>query len=196
MQMKILSLLSLFVALAAPVARAAEAESGHEHPLVGFDAPTAIWTLVIFLIFLAILYPTAWKQVLAGLKKREERIRNDIANAEAARLKAEATLKDFNAQLATAGAKSQEIIAKATLDAQAVADRIRVQAQKEAEEAKERATRDIAEARDQALREIYEQAAGLSTSIAEKILRRTLNPDDQRDLVAQSLEQLQKVNRG
>src|SRR5689334_591131 len=67
-------------------------EHGSEAPLLPsnmneakeyFLAP-AIWTLVIFLIMLAILYPTAWKNVMAGLKKREERIRKDIGDAEAA----------------------------------------------------------------------------------------------------------------
>ena len=33
----------------------------------------------------------------------------------------------------------------------------------------------------------------LATDVAEKILRRNLNPDDQRDLVNRSLEQLQTL---
>src|SRR5512132_128505 len=44
------------------------------------DAQTwyaALWVLIIFLVLLAVLYPTAWKNVLAGLKAREERIRKD-----------------------------------------------------------------------------------------------------------------------
>jgi F-type H+-transporting ATPase subunit b len=201
MRSKLISRLAPFLLLTL-LAVPAMAEETHGAPaeaqrsLLDLDMQSAIWVLVIFIVLAWILYQKAWKNVLKGLKAREERIRNDIAQAEQARLKAEATLKDFNAQLATAAAKAQEIIAKATIDAQAVGDRIRVQAQKEAEEAKERATREIDEARDQALRDIYEQAATLATSIAEKILRRSLNPDDQRDLVAQSLEQVQKVNRG
>ncbi|HWE96622.1 MAG TPA: F0F1 ATP synthase subunit B [Tepidisphaeraceae bacterium] len=203
MRSKLISRLAPFLLLALlAVPAMAQETTAHagaaeaQRSLLDLDMQSAIWVLVIFIILAWVLYQKAWKNVLKGLKAREERIRNDIAQAEQARLKAEATLKDFNAQLATAAAKAQEIIAKATIDAQAVADRIRVQAQKEAEEAKERATRDIDEARDQALRDIYEQAATLATSIAEKILRRNLNADDQRDLVAQSLEQVQKVNRG
>src|SRR5947209_1862784 len=48
----------------------------------------AIWTIVIFVILLIALIPTAWKNVLVGLKSREQRIRSDIADAEAARTKA------------------------------------------------------------------------------------------------------------
>ena len=46
-----------------------------------------------------------------------------------------------------------------------------------------------------AVADIHRQAAELSTAIAEKILRRNLNADDQRDLVNSSLEQLQTAGR-
>ena len=81
----------------------------------------------------------------------------------------------------------------ATADAEKVATGLRMQAQQEAEEIKERANRDIDAARKSALSDIYAQAAELSTNIASKILRRNLNPDDQRDLVNSSLEQFQTV---
>ncbi len=158
-----------------------------------FLAP-AVWTLVIFVILLAILYPTAWKKVLAGLKAREERIRQDIADAEAARKKAETTLREYTQQLAAAEARVRDMISSATVEGEKVATNIRMQAQQEAEEAKERAQRDIEAAKNLAIREVHEQTALLATSIAEKILRRTLNADDQRDLVRQSLEQLQTVS--
>jgi F-type H+-transporting ATPase subunit b len=153
----------------------------------------ALWTLVIFVILLAILYPVAWKPVLAGLKAREQRIRSDIAEAEATRQRAEATLKEYNGQLAAAEARVRDMLGKAQTDGERLATSIRMQAQQEAEEAKERATRDIDAAKDAAIREVHEQTAELATSIAGKILRRNLNPDDQRELVKQSLEQLQTV---
>ena len=68
-----------------------------------------------------------------------------------------------------------------------------MKAQQEAEESKEHATREIEAAKQTALTEIYAQTANLATSIAEKIIRRNLNADDQRDLVDQSLKQLQSV---
>jgi F-type H+-transporting ATPase subunit b len=167
-----------------------------QHGLMELDVASAVWTLIIFLILLAILYKSAWKNVLASLKGREERIRSDIAQAEQARFKAEATLKEYNAQLAAAEARAREMIAKAMTDATALADRIKAHAEEAAQERAERAVRDIEDARAQALREIYEQAADLSTNIAERILKRSLNANDQRDLVAQSLEQVSAVNRG
>ena len=185
---------------AGTTAATAHDAGGHEKGEIMPDATKsssilqALWVIVIFLIMLAILYPTAWKNVLAGLQAREQRIRTDIADAEAARLKAEATLRDYNQQLATAEQKVRELIAGAQADGERIAAQIRLRGEQEAQEAKERATREIDAARKQAVAEIYDQAAQLSTSIAEKILRRNLNADDQRDLVARSLDQVQNLN--
>jgi len=172
---------------------AAEASAGQEKggDIMGVDRNQAIWTIAIFLVLLGVLYPTAWKQVLAGLKAREERIRRDIADAEAARLKAEETLKQYAARLETAEQQVRDMLSKATFEGEKIAAQIRSNSQKESEELKQRALRDIEAARKQAVREVYEQGAGLATSVAEKILRRQLNPDDARDLVNQSLQQLQ-----
>jgi F-type H+-transporting ATPase subunit b len=181
---------------------AQEAHGGHEKPDVLPNMTSsetymqALWVVIIFVVLLVVLYPTAWKNVLAGLKKREERIRKDIADAEEARAKAESTLRDYTHQLNAAQEKVRQMINQATADGERVAATIRTHAQQEAEEIKERANRDIETAKNNAISEIYEQAAGLATSVAEKILRRNLNADDQRELVRSSLEQLQTLNRG
>src|SRR3954471_3621846 len=156
---------------------------------------SALWVVIIFLVLLAVLYPTAWKNVLSGLKAREDRIRKDIAEAEAARARAEATLKEYNAQLATAENRVREMINSATKDGERIATEIRMRAQAEAEDAKKRAMKEIDTAKQNALSEIYQRAAELSTSIAEKILRRSINAEDQKDLVKRSLDELQGVGR-
>ena len=205
---KLLATVALLATLALP-ATVALAQAHEEHTATTTAAGTAahgeeaqpglldvnytqvVWVLVIFILLAVILYRTAWKNVLAGLKAREDRIRGDIADAEAARAKAEATLREYNQQLATAEQKVRDMLGKATADAEGVATSIRARAQQDAEEIKERATRDIETARDQALSEIYQQTAELATRVAEKILRRNLNADDQRELVNQSLAELQ-----
>ena len=126
--------LTLFVGLAAPVGvyaaenHPAEAEkhttvekagSGeHERPLLDFQPAEAVWIIIIFSVLLVILYKTAWKNVLAGLKAREDRIRKDIADAEMSRLKAETALKDYHTQLATAEQKVRDLLQSATVEAE------------------------------------------------------------------------------
>jgi F-type H+-transporting ATPase subunit b len=187
----------LFICLSAAPVLAAAAE-GHEEklspiPTLPQAIAPAVTTLVVFALLLAVLGKFAWAPIATGLKAREDRIRQDISEAEAARKRAEATLAQYNQQLATAESQVRDILAKASTDAERIATSMKMKAQQEAEEAKERATREIEAARKAAVADIYAQAADLSTSIAEKILRRSLNANDQRDLVAQSLEKFQTV---
>jgi F-type H+-transporting ATPase subunit b len=200
-----LIMLSLFagVVCSSSIVRAAEGPEEVKAPLLpptsgeGSDQTymQAIWVVIIFVIMLAVLYPTAWKNVLAGLKAREEKIRGDIANAEVARSKAETTLKELSSKLADADRTARETIAKAVTEAETAAASLRAARQAELEEMKEKALKEIESAKTAALREVYDTTATLATNVAEKILRRNLNADDQRDLVSRSLEQLNDANK-
>jgi F-type H+-transporting ATPase subunit b len=165
-----------------------------EGGLVDFDFASAFWILLIFLTLVFLLKKFAWGNVLAGLTAREMRIRQAIADADAARAKGEAALVEYNKQLSSAQAQVRQLLSDAAIEAEKIAAGIKMHAQQEAEEAKERAMKEIESSKQQALTEIYEQTAALATSVAEKILRRNLNADDQRDLVQRSLDELQAVH--
>jgi F-type H+-transporting ATPase subunit b len=153
----------------------------------------ALTTLVVFVLLVAVLGRFAWGPIASGLKAREDRIRKDIADAEATRARAEATLREYQAQLTAAEARVRQMLNDAAAQGERLATDIRLRGQQEAEEIKNRATREINAAREQALAEIYQRSAELSTAIAEKILRRSINAEDQRDLVDRSLAELQTV---
>lgn len=194
-----LVLLGVIGALALPcVALAAEGHGGGGESPIAKPAEglvTAITTLVVFALLLAVLGKWAWGPIAQGLKAREQRIRQEIADAEATRARAEATLKEYQARLATAEQQVRDLIASATKQGEQIAADIKTRAQQDSEEARQRATREIDSARQQALAEIYERAADISTSIASKILRRNINADDQRDLVRQGLAELETAGR-
>jgi F-type H+-transporting ATPase subunit b len=182
----------------AGAAEAAGEGAGATSPLYSPSqgAITGVATIVIFALLVAVLGKYAWAPILTGLKAREEKIRKEIADAEAARAKADAALRQYNEQLASAEQKVRDMLSKATQDAENLATQIRTRAQQESEETKERALKDIDAARDQALSDIYQQTADLATRVAEKIIRRNLNADDQRELVNQSLSELQTAGAG
>jgi F-type H+-transporting ATPase subunit b len=154
---------------------------------------TSLTTIVIFCCLLAVLGKFAWGPILKGLQAREEGIRKDIERAEATRKAAEKVLADYNTQLAGAQEKVRQIIDGARTDAEKIAMNIRIAAQSEAEDIKERATSEIEAAKNAALTEVYAATADLATSVAEKILRRQLNPGDYRDLVDQGVAEFQKA---
>lgn len=194
--------LSALIAAAMPLAfsAAALAEGGHggegeQTELIQLNWPTAIWTIIVFVIMLIVLYPTAWKSVLAGLKAREERIRKEIADAETARAHAEETLAKYNAQLAAAEERVRDMITKAIADGERMAATIRQNATQEGEGIRARTAADIEAAKKQAIGEIHAVAADLATSVAAKIIRKNLSPADQRELVQASLDELQAQSR-
>ena len=109
-------------------AEAVEEVGGEKETLVKGPSEsliTAFTTLIVFMVLLIVLGKSAWKPILAGLKSREEKIRKDIADAEAARMRAEATLRDYSAKLAAAEDQVREMIAKATTDAERAATAVR-----------------------------------------------------------------------
>lgn len=171
-------------------ARSGEALPGFKKGLV-----TALTTTVVFLILLFILTKVAFGPIAAGLKKREDKIRDDIENAEKKLAEANAVLAKYNQQVSGAEAQVRALMAEATANAEKIKASIKAQADAEAVELREKAKRDIQSEKDAALREIQEQAVYLSTAIAEKVLKRNLNAEDNRDLVRSSLEQLGTVNR-
>lgn len=155
---------------------------------------TSVATLLIFCLLLAVLGKYAWGPITKGLQTREDKIKGDIASAEEARKAAENALAEYNKQLASAQDKVSEIIQKAAIEAERVAEAIRLRSKVEAEETREKAVREIDSARQEALESIYTTAAELATQVAEKIIRKNLSVDDQRSLVAESLKQLREVN--
>jgi F-type H+-transporting ATPase subunit b len=169
-------------------------DSGSDQPgLMSFDLGSAIWILISFLILLAILYKMAWKNVVASLDGREQRIRGDIRAAEDARAKAESLMKEHEKRMAGAEQEVRDILARAAADAEKIGANIRAAAQTEAQAQLERARKEIDSAQRQAIRQVYEKAAEIATDVAAKIISRELRPEDQQDLVNQTLGQLDAI---
>lgn len=172
---------------------AAEASEGGPNLFAGsiWQSLTAIFA---FLIVLVILAKFAWGPMLTALASREQQIRDDLANAEKAREEADAALSELNTKLAEAHKEAQRIVDESRSNANAVAAELKAKSEAEINSMKERAESDIESAKQQALSEIYAETANLATSIASKILKREINPNDHSQLVNESLEALQQRN--
>lgn len=151
--------------------------------------------LVVFLLAFGILYVKVWPQIVKGLDDRDNKIRQEIASAEAAREKANNALKEYEASLAEAREEAGRMIAKAREDAKAAADDLRARNDAELTELKSRARREIESAKQAAIAEIHAKAADLATAAASKILQREINAGDQQSLVEQSLQELATAQR-
>jgi F-type H+-transporting ATPase subunit b len=184
---------------AASFAFAADAahESGAAHEHIGekgvskdpaeVKTDLGIWTFVVFLILAGTLYKFAWTPVSEGLERRESGIRENIAAAESARIKAEKMLAEHAQKLAKVQDEVHEILAEARRDAEHTKNEIVATAQKESDALRQRAVLDIGRARDEALDDLFAHMARCVEEATERVVGRSLTGADHERLVEESL---------
>lgn len=182
---------------AARLVAAAEAKTGeqkageekHEEGIPGWQTDLALWSLVVFLLFVFVLRKYAWTPLIDGLNKREQQVRQDLADAENARKKAEQMLADHEKKLAAVQDEVREIIAEARKDAEHTKQEIIETAQKEADATKNRAVAEIRRERDAALKELFDTMGNQVAQATEYVLGRSVNEQDQDRLINEALSQ-------
>ncbi|MBI1369691.1 MAG: F0F1 ATP synthase subunit B [Planctomycetes bacterium] len=178
-------------------AHEAAAEAGaHEGAgggLLNPDLGTAVWTLVLFIVLLAVLGKFVWPNIVSGLDAREHKIREDIHSAEKANQQAQKTLAEYKQSLADAHAEARKMIDQARVDADAVRAKLVADAEAEAAKLRERSRQEIMQAKQQAVSDLYAQAGEIAVAVAGKILHRQINASDTQSLVDESLSELSKT---
>jgi F-type H+-transporting ATPase subunit b len=155
---------------------------------------TFVVTILIFVCLFLVLRQTAWKPIQAGLRNREEAIRDSIEAARKAKEEADRTTHDLEARMAEVQRQAGVQLQQAKADALKIADTIRAQAEAESSAMKDRTLREIDAAKQQAVSEINAHAAELGTAVAGKILRRAVTAEDQQRLVEESLSEMARKN--
>ena len=174
------------VAFANEVDEFVEGRGHANHPLT-LSGDLALWSGIVFLLFLLVLWKLAWKPLAAGLDARERRIRDDIGAAEQARLKAERMLSEHAAKLDRVQDEVKAILAEARRDADVARQNIVADAQAEANATKNRAVAEIERVKDQALKELFDHMAARVADATEQVLGRGLTVADQDRLIDESL---------
>lgn len=164
-------------------------EEGVSTDVAEVSPDLAVYTFVMFLLLLAVLWKFAWGPIAIALDTREAKIRQDIDDAESARVKAEQMLTEHAAKLDAVQDEVREIVAEARRDAEHTKQEIVEAAQKEAEASKQRAVAEIDRARDAALKELLDTQASQVAQATEHVLGRSLNADDQERLIQDALSQ-------
>jgi F-type H+-transporting ATPase subunit b len=151
-----------------------------------------LWTIITFIIVLAILRAKAWKPLLKALTDREEKIRTALEHAEDSQAKAQRLLDENKRQLAKAEEESQRIIKQGRelgdrLKAEIV-DKANTSARTMIDQAKEEIRRE----KEAALTQLRTEVADLAIGVAGKILDQNLDTPKQRQLADSAIKELQK----
>ena len=189
--MKKLLTIALLALAAMPLQAAEETTLS---PFAG-NVGNALWTLIIFLLVVAILGKFAWGPILSLLKQREDFIHKSLSDAKHDRDEAEARLKEYGARLQSAQAEAVGIIEEARRDAERLRQELRERARSEADTMIKNAERQIELQTTRAVQQLRQEAVDLSVTIASKILQRNISKEDNEKLIADALRQIEATSR-
>jgi F-type H+-transporting ATPase subunit b len=161
-----------------------------DNPLVQLDPGLFIWTILTFLILFGALAKYAWKPLLKALENRENMIRSSIADAEKAQQELETINQQSDNVLAKARAESQAILVDGKVAAEKVKEDTLNQAKEKATAIIESAEKQIQVEKDKAISEIKGEVANLAIQVAEKLIQKNLNRDDNQSLIDESLQNI------
>jgi F-type H+-transporting ATPase subunit b len=159
-----------------------------------FKSDLAVYTFIVFILLLLILYKFAWGPISDGLAKREEGIANQIDQARQDAEAAQESLKQYQQQLEKAAQEAQQILAEARQDAEAARDRTVAEAREAAQREHDRALADIQIAKQAALDEVATLGTNIAVNLAGQIVRKELNAADHASLISESIDQFSSNN--
>ena len=159
--------------------------------LLSINTGLMIWTVLIFLIVLGMLYKFAYPHILGAVEAREQRIRELLAAAERDREEAQALLAQQRAELEEHRARAQEILAESRTAGERMREELLGQTRREQEELLVRARADIDHEMQRALATVRAEAVDLAIAAAEKVIAVNLDTEANRRLVQEFLGQLE-----
>jgi F-type H+-transporting ATPase subunit b len=161
------------------------------NPLVQPDPGLFVWTILTFLILVALLARFAWRPLLQALERRQATIAQSLDDAQRARQELERLQRESTQIMAQARAEAESMLARSRSDAEALREELKQKARTEAAAIVKNAERQIQLETARAVQQIRHEAVDLSVAIASKILRRQVTREDNEALIQEALKQVE-----
>lgn len=160
--------------------------------LLRIDPGIVIWTWITFILVLIILGTSTWKMILKGLNARADKIQEDLATAEKTREDAKKSLVAYRNQIDNAKQEASSIIEGARVEANRIRDKIVGEAQEQIELNKAKLIAEINRSKEEAINNVRKQAVDIAVVMAETILKRNVNENDNQALINEFIERSDK----
>ena len=158
--------------------------------LLSLHPGLSIWTLVIFVIVFAVLAKFAFPQILGAVEARERHLEELATAAERDRAEAAALVEEHRRLVEETRGKVQEALGEARSTAEKMRSELMEQARREHDELLARGRAEVSNERAGMLEQVRRDAAEVAMRAAEKLVRRSLDGDDNRRLVQEYLAQV------
>lgn len=179
--------------MAASAAPAAEETAEKAGGIVPQDYGLQIWTLLTFLVLLALLSKFAFKPISQALDRRGQAVRKSIEEAEKQRAEAKQLMEDYRKQLAEARNEANKIMEEARGLGENVRKEVVAKAQAEAGALLQRAQEELRRQKEKSVQELKDTIATLSVQIAAKVIEKEVNEATHRQLIENLMKDLDKI---
>lgn len=139
-----------------------------------------VWSLVAFFLIMLLIWKFVLPRYGGVLKERQERIEGGMAKAEALQAKAQATLEEYNEQLAKAHDEASLIREEAREQGRKIVAEMKEKAQKESDRIIASGTQSLEAQRQLVYTDLKNDIGEQSIDLAELILQTQLNDDVKR----------------
>jgi len=163
------------------------------NPLVQVDPGLFIWTIVTFLVLVALLTKFAWKPLLAALEERQKTIAQAVDDARKTREELERAQQDSLKLLAQARVDGEALVSRARSDAEAFRESSRQQAATDAQAIVAKAEREIQLETKRAVEIVRREAIDMSVAIAEKLLSKNVSREDNKALIDDAVKRFENI---
>jgi F-type H+-transporting ATPase subunit b len=149
-----------------------------------------VWTLVLFVLSMAVLWRLAFPRISEALARRQHAIEDSIDAAERTRQEADRLLGEYRDRLREARQQAEDIVDRARRTAEVHERDARDETETRRQQMLEQTRRDIQAETRRAIDSIRREVADLTVLATEKVTRKVLTEDDQRRLVEDALSEL------
>jgi F-type H+-transporting ATPase subunit b len=150
----------------------------------------SVWTTLVFLTLLGILWKFAWGPILAMVQDREDGIQGTLDQAANEREEAAKLLAEHRQQMAEARRQAQQMIAEGKEAGERVRQGIEEKARAEGDAMVERARESIEREKEAALDELRKETVDLALAAAAKLVQESLDETKDRELVMGFIDEL------
>jgi F-type H+-transporting ATPase subunit b len=176
------------VLLVGGIVQAQEAAGTEAEPESGVFSGTfadSLWTIVTFVVLLAVLTRLAWRPLLDGLNARQTHIEQQLKSADDARVKAEHMFDDYRQQGLT-------VVREATEQAQRYQQQMTEKTRAEISALRRRAHEEIESARLMAVDDLWRQTGEIVSNVGREVLGRTLTDRDNQRLIDEAVARIRQ----
>lgn len=156
---------------------------------LGIRLPDLIFQIIAFLLLLWVLNRYAFKPILKVLDDRAAKVRESLEAAERARADVvQAEQRSFE-ELQTARVQAQEIVARAREQSEQTIAQSRAAAREEAEKVKASFEQQMAAEQERTRAELRTEVVDLAILAASRVIRRSLDAEQHRQLIEETLRE-------